>query len=88
MNDPLKIEYRVVPVTRYVVTRYEDRGNIGGVSEKGEYGNAHMAHEVASALAKEEHQRLGWEPGDERIQYPQYDPPSGLAQADTACLAA
>jgi hypothetical protein len=81
MNEPLKVEYRVIQVTRFVVTRYEDRGHTGSVSEKGEYGNAHMAHEVAYALAKEEHQRLGWGPGDERIQYPQYDPPTEVGQS-------
>ena len=65
-----KIEYRVRPVTRYVVTRYEQNGSCGGVSTMGEYENEDVAYQVGYALCKAEHQRLGWHPGDERIQYP------------------
>lgn len=67
-----KLEYRVRPVTRYVVTRYEESasGRSGGSSQCGEYDNADIAHEVAYALCKQEHDRLGLPPGDERIQYP------------------
>ena len=67
------IEYRVRPVMRYVVTRYEE--DITGpakcsVSTAGEFDNAESAHAVAYALCKAEHERLGWPPGDERMQYP------------------
>ncbi len=65
-----KIEYRVRPVTRYVVTRWYDLGNARGCEPKGEFDSPGIAHEVAYALAKDEHGRLGWPPGDERIQYP------------------
>jgi hypothetical protein len=65
------IEYRVRPVTRYVVTRYEkvDEGS-GGVRTLGEYDNQEVAQEVGYALCKAEHERLGWAPGDPRIIYP------------------
>ena len=68
----MKIEYRVRPVTRYVVTRFHqsDDGEVGGVETKGEFDNQETAHQVGYALCKEEHSRLGYPPGDERIQYP------------------
>ena len=70
--DIMKLEYRVRPVTRYVVTRYEEDAchRSGTSSQCGEYDNADIAHEVAYALCKQEHDRLGYPPGDERIQYP------------------
>ncbi len=66
----MKVEYRVRPVTRFIVTRYHQGENSGGVETKGEFDSANVAHQVAYALAKEEHQRLGYPIGDERIQYP------------------
>ena len=67
-----KIEYRVRPVTRYVVTRFYETGSgtSGGVETLGEYDNQDLAYQVGYALAKQEHSRLGWPPGDERIKYP------------------
>jgi len=70
-----KIEYRVRPVTRYVVTRWESK-DIGAKCQQassviGEYDNADMAYEVAYAVCKTEHSRLGWPPGDERVKYPE-----------------
>jgi hypothetical protein len=71
---PKLIEYKVRPVTRYVVTRFEDYGpesNKGGASEtNGEFDNAQTAYAVAYALCRTEHEQLGWPVGDERIQYP------------------
>lgn len=69
-----KIEYRVRPVERYVVTRYHNetdgpRHSVGSEG-KGEFDNAETAFAVAYALCAEEHRSLGWMPGDERIQYP------------------
>lgn len=71
-----KIEYRVRPVTRYIITRFESRNETGGKgscgsSVLGEHNNEETAREVAYALCKAEHDRLGWPPGDERIQYPE-----------------
>lgn len=87
-TEPTKIEYRVVKAERYIVTRYrEDGEGSGSVVERGEYASGYVAHEVAYALAKEEHDRLGWPPGDERIQYPKHpcdDPEAVRAFVGTA----
>lgn len=79
-----KIEYRVRPVTRYIVTRFEDGiAHAPGVPsgpmsrQVGEFDNATTAYAVGYAACKLEHDRLGWEPGDERIQYP--DAPAGVS---------
>lgn len=71
------VEYRVRPVTRYAVTRYERQesddgttGSCASVVGKGEFDSEHVAYEVGYALAKDEHGRLGYPVGDERIQYP------------------
>lgn len=78
----MKVEYKVRPVTRYNVTRYtpDDAGNgraSGSCETKGEYLNPEIAYEVAYALCKAEHERLGYAPGDERIQYPEPIVPTG-----------
>lgn len=67
-----KVEYRVRPHIRYSVTRYyEDHdGAGGGCEEIGEYSREEGAYDVAYAMCRAEHQRLGWPLGDERIQYP------------------
>jgi len=70
----VKIEYKVRPITRYIVTRYHetDGGKTGGTAERGQYDNTETAHEVAYALCKAEHEQLGWPIDDERIQYPHH----------------
>lgn len=68
--DPHKIEYRVRPVERYIVTRYKGGIASSGIEGRGEFDNFETAYEVAYALCKAEHDRLGWPLGDERIQYP------------------
>jgi hypothetical protein len=71
------IEYRVRPVTRYVVTKYESDGIPQGctsIRTLGEYDNQMVAQEVGYALCKAEHERLGWAPGDTRIKYPEMVP--------------
>lgn len=67
-----KVEYRVREVTRYIVTRhYEDlSGTHGGTETKGEFDNSNVAFEVAYALCKDEHSRLGYPLDDMRIIYP------------------
>lgn len=72
-----KIEYRVRPVTRYIVTRWEGTDDpraacSNGSSTLGEYDNADTAYEVGYALCKAEHDRLGYPPNDERVQYPRH----------------
>jgi hypothetical protein len=64
------VEYRIKPVTRYIITRYHQIGDSAGVDSKGEYDNADVAYDVGYALCRAEHEQLGWPFGDERIQYP------------------
>lgn len=68
----MRIEYRIRPVGRYIVTRYEETDNTGGSRVIGEYDSADVAFEVGYALAKAEHERLGWPIADERIAYPRH----------------
>ena len=73
----MKVEYRIKPVTRYVVTRYE---HLDGVPDEpgkssvtqigGEYASSDVAYDIGYAVCKQEHEKLGWPVGDERIQYP------------------
>lgn len=66
-----KIEYRVRPVTRYVVTRYEEDGRGAGSEPKGEFDNYETAYAVGYALAQSDMQRLGYPPGDTRVMFPE-----------------
>lgn len=63
----MEIEYRLRPVTRYIVTRWQQDT---GSSTHGEFENPSVAYDVAYALCRQEHDRLGYARGDERIQYP------------------
>lgn len=77
------IEYRVRPVTRYVVTRFHSllvaggKGESVGSETRGEYGDPNTAYEVGYALCKAEHDRLGWPIDDPRITYPFLPAPDG-----------
>ena len=64
-------------MTRFVVTRYHEDEVNAGCEPKGEFSNGEVAYQVAYALAKEEHQRLGFPPGDMRIIYPEI--PEGVS---------
>jgi hypothetical protein len=66
----MQVEYRVRPVTRYIVTRFFKEEQGSGSEFKGEFDSPHIAYQVGYALAKDEHERLGYPIGDERIQYP------------------
>lgn len=66
------IQYKVKPITRYIVTRYESGTNGGSVSERGQFDSYQTAYDVAYAMCKLEHDMEGSEPGDDRFQYPQY----------------
>lgn len=71
MSSKVSIEYRVKPVTRYIVTRFENSGELkGSVYERGEFENADTAYAVGYALCKADHDRLGYEVGSELIKYP------------------
>lgn len=72
-----KIEYRVRPVTRYFVTRYESAADNAESNapnsrstQHGEFDNFETAYAVGYALCKQEHERLGYPLDDMRIQYP------------------
>ena len=48
----------------------ERSGNSGSCETRGEYENRDVAHAVAYALCKADHDRLGYGVDDPRIQYP------------------
>lgn len=52
LTDGSISEYRIKPVTRYVVTHYHEnpRANTAGVSTIGEYDNYHAAEKVYNAF--------------------------------------
>lgn len=91
-HQPTRVEYRVITTQRYIVTRYAEQPNpttgmvVSGSAAKGEFHNPEVAYEIAYALAKEEHDRLGWPAGDERMQYPKGDPryPADVVGADAS----
>lgn len=68
------IEYKVRPVTRYIVTRFQagdDNGTgaiASGCETKGEFANPGLAYDAAHALCRDEREKLGWPMGDERIK--------------------
>ena len=66
----MKVEYRVKPVTRYIVTRFHDDGTTGGVEQRGEYENGEVAYEVAYALCRAEHTASGQPDFSESFIYP------------------
>lgn len=65
------IEYKVRPVTRYIVTRYEETDNAGGSSFLGEFDRYETAYAVGYALCKDHHERLCFPIDDPRIKYPE-----------------
>lgn len=78
-----KVEYRVRPITRYVVTRHfsQDDGpnQAGGSETRGIFDNDITAYEVAYALCKAEHDMSGLPAGDEGFIYP--ETPAQLGRA-------
>lgn len=58
----MTVEYRVKPVTRYVVTRHEQTESGGGCEGKGQFDNYETAYAVAYALCKHEHDKSGLPP--------------------------
>lgn len=67
------IEYKVRPVTRYVVTKFERNGDMQGSSQCGTFDTYDTAYAVGYALAKADHEKMGWPVDDMRIQYPQHE---------------
>lgn len=54
-----KVEYRVRPITRYIVTRYESTGNEGRSIQRGTFDTEETAYHVAYALCRKEHDDSG-----------------------------
>lgn len=89
MNTPTLIEYRVREVKRYILTRFEEgadessgvNGSYAQSIGRGEYDSAEAAYEVGYALARAEHEALGWPVGDERIRYPECPVPKSQGQS-------
>lgn len=87
----MTIEYRVKPVTRYIVTRHEGTGSSGSVRQiGGAHDSAEVAYQVGYALARQEQETLGLPPGDMGVIFPQHpneqnlklvDAPSALTDA-------
>lgn len=76
----MKVEYKVRPVTRFIVTRYKSEtyppesklGSTGTSEVKGEFDNFKTAHAVAYALAKQEAFNLNLSPLDDTVIYPDF----------------
>lgn len=66
-----QVEYRVRPVTKFIVTRSEQGRNCGSVETRGQYENAEVAYQVAYALCKAEHDKSGEPTGSMSFIYPQ-----------------
>lgn len=74
----MTIEYRLRPITRFVVTRYEGTPNTGSLKTIGEYDNKDVAYEIGYALAKAEADRLELPPGSMEVIFPQQLVATGL----------
>lgn len=67
----MTIEFRVKSVERFIVTRHEDGPTASGAQQKGpEYASFDTAYEVATALARQEQEKLGLPPGDMGVIFP------------------
>ena len=81
-----RVEIKVREVKRWIVTKFE-RASVnetGRSSQIGEYDNEDTADAVALAIAREEHRKLGYPPGDDRIQYPDDKHSRRCAQSENA----
>jgi len=54
-----KIEYRVRPITRYIVTRHVSTEHTGANTQHGVFDNGETAYHVAYALCRAEHEKSG-----------------------------
>lgn len=86
-NDQPYTEYRVVPVQRYMVTKYEgvrhSNGTESGSSPRqigNEFASAETAYEVGYALARQEAETKGLMPGDMGVIYPAHPNDVGVVE--------
>ncbi|WP_020184816.1 hypothetical protein [Methylopila sp. 73B] len=66
------VEFKIRPIVRYAVTKYEytSNGGTGKSSQLGVYDNFDTSYEVGVALARGEQQRLGVEPFSMAVVFP------------------
>jgi hypothetical protein len=85
----MTVEYRVRPVTRYIVTRFHEedspKGKAFGCDQRGEFDNAVMAYSVAYALCKLEHDLSGEPLDSANFVYP-VDPMQAGEPLDSAAF--
>jgi hypothetical protein len=74
----MKVEYKVREVKRYIVTRYEESDRSGSCATRGEFDNFDTAYHVGYAMAKLEHENLGYPIDDMRIIYPEFKPVAAI----------
>lgn len=63
------IEYKVRPVTRYIVTRFEDEDNLGSSTSCGEFDQEEAALRVGFALARNDLDHYGFG-GKAKVSFP------------------
>lgn len=76
------VEFRVRPVTRFVITRYERDGMAAASRMCGEYESEDLAYDIGYALARQTREDMGEPVGSERVIFPQrpgYPPGNPLA---------
>ena len=77
METVRKVEYKVRPVTRYIVTRFEcqesadgNSGSAGMSTQHGVFDNGSTAYQVAYALCRREHELSGEPIDSTNYKYP------------------
>lgn len=69
----MTVEYRVKPVTRYIVTRHDGTPTVNATRQiGGEHDNADTAYQVGYALAFQERENLCLPPGDMGVIFPEH----------------
>ena len=66
----MTIEYRVKPITRFIVTRFEEKDDGGAATQIGTYDNGATAYEVGYALCRLEHIKSGEPEASINFVYP------------------
>lgn len=80
------IQYKVKPITRYIVTRYQNGANTGSVTERGQFDSYDTAYDVAYAMCKLEHDMAGTGPDDADFQYPRHKSDEGATPCQESLL--
>ena len=72
----MPVEYRVRPITRYIVTRYEATDQSGSSTQHGTFEDGETAYHVAYALCRAEHDKSGEPVDSQKFIYPKM--PTGV----------